>query len=373
MKNFESPPINQKQKEKPEWVQNLRIAYGAWKNDDKAMQQELGERGGDLMGDIDRELYLEVATIFYNQIGSMHDLPSFVPLEQDSEYMVNADVDIEHNSLKFSRHFQPTERKYYLPQTHELYIELPLATNPEKRKYYLPESESFKGFEEIKKEIDMGAGGSYAAFYSFYDLTPPLKDDLAQESRALRFQFGHIYSGAENQEYQRARSSQEMRDRYGLSPAQIDEIIVYLEGIVKDEGDRKKLEVTRGDIHKTLDAFPEKLNRAKEKNVGHIRQRIANLTNFLLENFTKDLPESIDIMHTEYDEDHQKIAEYFYMPHEKKLIRVPYKKASLSGKLKLNFSKAEDAPEEEWLNVGLLGDMLLDMFPYDIRDNIKNK
>ncbi|PIT88742.1 MAG: hypothetical protein COU29_00635 [Candidatus Magasanikbacteria bacterium CG10_big_fil_rev_8_21_14_0_10_36_32] len=371
MRNFESSPHNQEPKEKPEWVQNLRVAFGAWKNADKAMIQELGEREG-LMGDIHRKLNLEVATIFHNQISSMRDLPSFVPLEQDSQVTGRADVDVENENatVKFSQHSQPTERKYFLPQTHELYVEMPFATmNPESRKNYLPESKSFKGFEEIKKEKKTGGRANhYSAFYDFYDLTPPTQETLEQESRKLSFQFWDTYPRGE---YDKAQASQRTRDRYGLSPEQICEIISHLEGTVKDEGDCKKLEAMKNDVNKTLDAFPEKLNQVKEKNAEHIKQRIINLTNFLLEDFKKDLPKSISIGHHEYDENHNKIASYFYMPHEKKLIKAPYKKGFLSDGSKPDFSKAEDAPEEEWLHVGLLGDMLLNIFPDDIRNSIK--
>ena len=54
-------------------------------------------------------------------------------------------------------------------------------------------------------------------------------------------------------------------------------------------------------------------------------------------------------------------------------MRVPYKKSIFRKDAVLDFSKAEEAPEKEWLDTGRLGSMLLDIFPYDVKKLIMGK
>lgn len=353
----------EREKELPEWAIDIKTAFSAWENDYEAMKQELGKREG-LIGDIHRKMFLEEAGVLYDGVHEIRELPETIPLDRGPQFRTVADVDTQTGSITFSKKHRPTEIRYYLPRTHELYTVAPFAlTNEEKNSMYSPDGKNFVGIEEVKRRKK--AGDKDLVFYDFYDLTPPSKKVLEDESRILSKN-----SEANWSERGEAENAQRNRIRYGLNPEQIGEVIKYLEDKITNEDDRAKLEKMKKGIDKTQATFPEVLGKAKQRFAGRIKQRIVNLTNILEERFAKVLPKSIDIGGKERENGEVK-SSYFFLTREKKLVKVPYKKGLLSSEAKPDFSKAEDAQEEEWLNVGMLGSELLGIFPYETRKLIE--
>lgn len=64
------------------------------------------------------------------------------------------------------------------------------------------------------------------------------------------------------------------------------------------------------------------------------------------------------------------VEEKHFLPYEKKFVVVP-KKSKLGGVIEgLNFSKAREVPEEEWLYPSMLEGGLRDFLPKKLREKI---